>query len=149
MTITNTQSGSTLSSYQDAASSGRVPKKTLGQEDFLKLITVQLTKQDPMKPMEDTSFMAQMAQFSALEQSSQMAKDMAAIRTDFSLQSAAGMLGRQVTLDTKNGSVAGVVDAVDSSDGTVKVGVGGLYYPLSQVVRVAPAVVVPATQTKA
>ncbi len=36
----------------------------LGQEDFLKLMTVQLQNQDPFKPMEDGQFIAQMAQFS-------------------------------------------------------------------------------------
>jgi len=44
------------------------PKKTeLGQDDFLKLLTTQLTHQDPNKPMENGDFMAQMAQFSTVE----------------------------------------------------------------------------------
>jgi len=122
-----------------ASGANRVPQKVLGQADFLKLITVQLSKQDPLKPMEDTSFMAQMAQFTSLEQSSQMAKDMAALRVDFSLQSASGMLGRQVTLKTEKGPVSGLVDSVDAASGIVKVGVGGTLYPLDQVVRVSPA----------
>ena len=43
-----------------ASGSSRIPQKALGQSDFLKLLSVQLQQQDPMKPMEDTSFMAPM-----------------------------------------------------------------------------------------
>ena len=41
--------------------------QTLGQNDFLKLLMTQLQNQDPMSPMDNTQFIAQMAQFSALE----------------------------------------------------------------------------------
>jgi flagellar basal-body rod modification protein FlgD len=41
--------------------------KSLGKQDFLKLLMAQLQNQDPMKPMDDTQMMSQMAQFSALE----------------------------------------------------------------------------------
>ena len=117
----------------------RTPQKALGQADFLKLLTVQLQSQDPMKPMEDTSFMAQMAQFSSLQQSSEMAKDISGLHADFALQSASGMIGRQVTLNTSNGMVTGLVQSVDASTGTVNVNVDGTAYPLSKVVGVAPA----------
>ena len=117
----------------------RTPQKALGQADFLKLLTVQLQSQDPMKPMEDTSFMAQMAQFSALQQSSAMATDISKLQSDFALQSATGMIGRQVTLNTTKGLVTGLVQSVDSSTGSVNVNVGGTAYPLSKVVGVAPA----------
>lgn len=42
-------------------------KKELGQDEFLKLMTTQMTHQDPNKPMENGDFLAQMAQFSTVE----------------------------------------------------------------------------------
>ncbi|MCK9443572.1 MAG: hypothetical protein M0Q14_03430 [Tissierellaceae bacterium] len=43
-------------------------KNDLDKEAFLKLLTVQLSNQDPLNPMEDREFIAQLAQFSSLEQ---------------------------------------------------------------------------------
>ena len=43
----------------------RVPVKMLGQNEFLKLLVTQMRNQDPMEPVSDTEFIAQMAQFIA------------------------------------------------------------------------------------
>ena len=51
------------------------PRQQLNQEDFLKLLTTQLSNQDPLKPMDDTQFIAQMAQFSSLQQATTLTKD--------------------------------------------------------------------------
>lgn len=118
----------------------RVPQKSLGQDDFLKLLTVQLAKQDPMKPMEDTSFIAQMAQFSSLQQTQEMSKNITQLKTSTDFSSASAMLGRHVTLNTKQGEVSGDVTGIDASDGTPRVMVGGLSYPISSVVRIEPVV---------
>jgi Flagellar hook capping protein len=46
--------------------------KTLGQSDFLKLLVTQLQNQDPLKPVDNQEFIAQTAQFSQLDQMSQL-----------------------------------------------------------------------------
>lgn len=139
--------GGNSATATDTSAASRVPKQTLGQDEFLKLITVQLAHQDPMKPMEDTTFIAQMAQFSALEQSSQMSRDMTALRSDMNLQSASALLGREVTVATAEGDVTGAVESVDYTTDTLRVSVGGQLYPYSHVVRVAPAAA-PSTETQ-
>lgn len=64
----------------------RKRKKVLGKNDFLKLLAVQLTHQDPTKPMKDTQFVAQMAQFSSLEQMNNMAGEMTKMKDYQSLR---------------------------------------------------------------
>lgn len=125
------------------STSARKPTKTLGQADFLKLLAIQFQKQDPMKPMEDTSFIAQMAQFTSLDQTSVMSKDIAALRLDQQRTVANSYLGHRVTVDPGDGTTpAGIVTAIDASGGTPHVVIGGISYPLSAVLRVEPGSVI-------
>ncbi len=133
----------------DAANTAtRATKKQLGQDDFLKLVTVQLAKQDPMKPMEDTAFIAQMANFSALEAQNVLAKEMGYLRADTQMQAASNMLGREVTVATKDGDVTGIVDSVSADSTSVYVNVDGQKYAFSSVTSVKPAPV-PAAEVPA
>ncbi len=131
--------GTSTTAQEAANTSGRIPQKNLGQDDFLKLITVQLAKQDPMKPMEDTAFIAQMANFSALEAQNVLAKEMGYLRADTQMQAAGGMLGREVTVSGKNGDITGVVESVSADASSVYVTIAGQRYAFSSVTSVKPA----------
>lgn len=117
----------------------RIPQKALGQNDFLKLITVQLANQDPMKPMEDTSFIAQMAQFTSLQQTTDLVTQIGMMRSSADLASASALLGQTVTVQGNNDTlVTGKVDAVDTTATEPRLVIGGQAYSLAGLKRVEP-----------
>lgn len=138
-------SASNAAAYAADASS-RIPKQTLDQEDFLKLLVTQMTQQDPMSPMKDTEFISQMASFSALEQNKAMMKDMAQLR-------AANLLGATVTVAddlSSTGMTSGIVSSIVNDDGVPKLLVNGGRFDLSAVLTVETATTVtPASGTAA
>jgi len=92
-------------------------QSTLGQEQFLRILLAQLRFQDPMKPMDNQQFLAQMAQFSALAQSAQTNES---IDTLLSIQAATqsiGLIGKTVSVETASGTRVGQVGSLGFSDG--------------------------------
>ena len=74
-------------------------KSSLGQEDFLKLMTTQLQNQDPFAPMDNTAMVEQMAQFSqvtGITEMSQTLKGIAEQLSEFRIATASNMLGNSV-----------------------------------------------------
>ena len=119
-------------------------KTTLDQGDFLKLLAKQFQTQDPMKPMEDTSFIAQMAQFTSLEQTSAMSKDISLLRANQDFVTAGSYLGRSVSVDLGDGTTTtGNVTAIDIGGGAPELVIAGKNYSLSAVLRVEPGAVPP------
>ncbi len=115
-------------------------KKVLDQNDFLKLLAVQFQSQDPMKPMEDTAFIAQMAQFTALDQSKSLTAEMVKLRTGQDLVTANSYLGKQVTLkDGTGGTTTGLVSGIQVDADGPRIVVGDFTYPISSVLLVEPA----------
>ena len=116
------------------------PVQTLNQNDFLKLLVTQLASQDPLNPQQDTQFIAQMAQFTALEQAKEMATNIASLRTEQEFLQANALLGRTVALQTgQDIPTTGTVSAVEVDAGTPKLVVNGQPYDLSQVLTITPA----------
>jgi flagellar basal-body rod modification protein FlgD len=119
----------------------RVTQKSLGQSDFLKLLTTQMANQDPMNPISDTSQIAQLAQFSSLQ-------SMNSLLTNSQLESASNLIGKNVTLnDSNDGTVSGTVDSALLNSGKVYVTVNGTPYAYTDIAQVtaAPAAKTPST----
>ena len=74
-------------------------RDTLGQEEFLTLMTAQLQNQDPMEPMDNGDFIAQMAQFSTVTGITDMANSMKAMADElkqFRVASISNIMGNSV-----------------------------------------------------
>ena len=102
----------------------REVKDQLGQEDFLKLMTVQLQNQDPFAPVDNADFIAQMAQFSTVTGITQMGETMKNVNNQLSelrIASATQLMGHSVLVPGKlarpnqEGIISGVVDLPDTA----------------------------------
>jgi flagellar basal-body rod modification protein FlgD len=141
--------GSTRSAAADQASSLTTPTvtsgKTLGMNDFMKLLATQFQQQDPMKPMDDTAFIAQTAQFTSLQQTSTLVQQITQLNAAQGLATANSYLGRNVTVDLGKGKTAtGEVTAIDASGSEPQLILNDTSYPLSSVLRVEPGAATPA-----
>ena len=118
----------------------RVPMKTLGQKEFLDLLITQMRNQDPLKPMSDTEFIAQMAQFSNLEQTKSMQTDIAKLRSGQSSQYALGLIGQEVIVNSGASDPAkGIVTGIQIKDGEPIITVGDKTYTLDSITAVRQA----------
>jgi flagellar basal-body rod modification protein FlgD len=102
----------------------RVVSNELGKDAFLRLLIAELANQDPLNPMDDREFIAQMAQFSTLEQMTNMTKALEGL-SSMEPYSAVSYVGKLVAFDyeASDGSVTPVADLVVAvwfdSDGPV------------------------------
>ncbi len=114
------------------AVNGRTPKQDLGKDDFLQLLIAQLSHQDPTAPMEDTQFIAQMAQFSSLEQMTNMSSGFARLANLLGSTDAANSVGKKVDIEFGSSTVSGPISAATRGDNP-QVMVNGAWYDWSSV----------------
>jgi flagellar basal-body rod modification protein FlgD len=102
-------------------------KSSLGQEDFLRLMTTQLQNQDPFAPMENGEFIAQMAQFSTVTGITEMGQSLNGISdklNEFRIATASDLLGNSVLVPgniarpNKNNEIHGIIDLPSPSSET-------------------------------
>jgi flagellar basal-body rod modification protein FlgD len=77
---------------------------------FLRLLVAQMKNQDPMKPIDATQYVSQIAAFSNVEQAVQTNTKLDALMTSFALTQADGVIGRTIT--SANGDITGKVTSV-------------------------------------
>jgi len=104
MTTINGTADNTFSQYGLAAA-GQSRKTSLGQADFLRLMTEQLKNQDPLKPLENSQFLGQLAQFSTVQGIEQMQSAMgtmaSVMESDQTLRAAA-LVGRDALVEASS-----------------------------------------------
>lgn len=140
MSVSSVNNQKTLQQIIDETAASKKSQRNtgdLGKDEFLNLLVTQLQYQDPLNPQDDTQFIAQMAQFSALEQ-------MQNLNTSYSATKAFGMIGKMVTAniskdETSTESITGEVASVKMQSGKAYVVVNGNDVPVEDVLEVTAA----------
>lgn len=157
MVAVNAATDSTYTSYASTAtksSTSKVDQSVLGKDDFFKLLIAELRYQDPLEPMKDRDFIAQMANFSSLEQMSNLNSTV----TDFidymkenflsgmMVQQASSYLGGVIEyVDELGETKEGLVSSIRIENGVPVLMVGDSKVDLSNV----RAISLPVVKTKA
>lgn len=107
------------------------PNQSLGKQDFLNLLMVQLRHQDPLNVQEDREFIAQLAQFSTLEQTTNLGVAMENLAGFQQLTQGAALIGKSVEglipegEDGAGSRIQGLVTETRLEDGKMKLVVDG------------------------
>lgn len=122
------------------AAANKTSTDTLGKDQFLSILVTQLRNQDPMQPLQDKDFIAQMAQFTSVEQLMNMSTELTLMRQN--IGSASTMIGKTIEWNEADdaGEVTtqkGVVDAIISKDGILYARVGGAEIALDYVTAIS------------
>ncbi|WP_227767240.1 flagellar hook capping FlgD N-terminal domain-containing protein [Zhaonella formicivorans] len=125
MTVNGIVAAGTNNTYQTSTK-----KDIVGKDDFLLLLVTQLKNQDPLEPMKDREFMAQMAQFSSLEQLQNLGQQL-------SINQALTLIGTEVTALSGDAEIRGIVERVRISEGEPLLMIGEQGIKLTQLVQVA------------
>lgn len=82
-------------SKENVAQASKKDGQTLGKDEFLKILITQLQNQDPMQPMQDRDFIAQMAQFSSVEQLMNIQTQLGSLHQALGMSSS--LIGKEIT----------------------------------------------------
>lgn len=127
-----------LTRYNEAATN-KIQQEAggnLGKDAFLKILAAQLQYQDPMKSMDNSEYIAQMAQFSALEQMQSLNENISYSIGLQNTQLGASLIGKEVKV-IKEGEVhTGIVDKVSNFGRFLTLECEGEQYYIDEVVEI-------------
>lgn len=90
---------------------------SIGIEDFLKILTAQLNNQNPLKPVENEQFVAQIAQFATLDQSRQLNMKIDSLLDIQSATQSVGLIGKTADVDLNGFLTSGRITGLGFSTG--------------------------------
>ena len=122
--------------FNKALNGGKVNNGAMDKDDFLKILITQLSYQDPTAPMEDKEFIAQMAQFSSLEQMTNMSNGFKELSGILGQSNALGLLGKWVQVVDGESVISGKVEEVSGRD-FPQILINGKYYDYTSVEKVS------------
>ena len=99
------------------------PSANISIQDFLRILTTQLNNQDPLKPMDNAAFVAQLAQFSALEEAQQTNDKLDSLLNIQAASQSIGLIGKTVEVNSSGSTQTGTVSALDFSSGQAQLSV--------------------------
>lgn len=115
---------------QPAAGSGSaLGGQQIGAQEFLQLLTTEMQNQDPMKPVDDTQSVAQLAQFSALSATEELNTSFQNFQSNFGVLQSASLIGKTVTVDTPDAS--GNTSTITGSVASIAVQNGKPYFTMT------------------
>ncbi len=122
---------------ESPATTGSDERMGIGRDAFMQLLLAQMRYQDPLNPMEDRDFIAQLAQLNTLEQLEQLNESLADFMGQQNLLRGAELIGKTIRGATAEGEyVEGVVQAVRTVGADVMVSLGDKDVPLKDVTQV-------------
>lgn len=131
MAISVNNTDGTSVAQQSTATTSKKDRTSLGKDDFLKLLVKQLQYQDPLNPMQDQEFIAQMAQFTSLEQ-------MKNLNSAMQTTQAAALIGKNVQWADGAGKLqSGIVSSVTMVDGEPNLQIGDETVPLAKISNIS------------
>ncbi len=139
MAVDATSAATSANNAYTGDTTARAVKKSLGQEDFFSLLATQLANQDPLSPMENTEYIAQMASFSTLESMSTLASSFSAFSAQQGFMTVQNVLGRNVTVQSGEDQITGLATAIHTKDGQTQVTIDGIDYPANNILRIEVA----------
>lgn len=97
----------------EVSTSDMAPGGKLGKDEFLRLLVTQMQNQDPLQPMDSTAMIAQLAQFSSLEQMQNLNGEVQGMRHEMGLTGSMLLTGQNVLATLEGGAtLEGVVERV-------------------------------------
>lgn len=139
VSTTNIWPNYSTQNVQKAAAKKSTDSATMGKDQFMTILIAQLKNQDPLAPMDNSQFTAQMAQFSSLEQLMNMSTQLTQMNS--SMGTAAQLIGQKITwYDSETADyLTGNVASVLQKDGKMYAAVGEYLVPTSDITMVEPA----------
>lgn len=120
-----TKAVSTYESEQAAKKAQSTDNSSLGKDAFLELLVTQMKYQDPLDPQDNSEYLSQLAQFSALEQMTNVAEGLTTVSNTVSgissiltASKASGLIGQTVSWEQDKTTMTGTVEGVKMKDDT-------------------------------